>query len=206
MISSVRGVVLSARGQTAVIDVGGIGYSITVAPGHAQSLTEGHEAFIVTTLVVREDSMTLFGFPDTDHLDVFDLLRTVSGVGPKSAMGVLAVLDPSQIAAAVASEDDSVFRKVSGIGPKTAKLIVVSLTGKLHASNYAAAAQPNAAPLGIGDSVVAALVGLGWSERQAEDAVTDALGMATEAERSTVSALLRLTLSGLGRTPASSTR
>lgn len=206
MISSVRGIVLSARGQTSVIDVGGIGYAITVAPGHAQSLREGEEAFIVTTLVVREDSMTLFGFPDTDHLDVFDLLRTVSGVGPKSAMGVLAVLEPAEIAAAVAAEDDSVFRKVSGIGPKTAKLIVVSLTGKLNAGHYSATAQPAAQPLGVGDSVVAALVGLGWSERQAEEAVTDAQALASESERGTVSTLLRLTLSGLGRSPGSGAR
>lgn len=184
-----------------MLDVGGIGYSILVAPSHAGELTEGEEAFIVTTLVVREDSMTLYGFPDTDHLEVFDLLRTVTGVGPKSAMGVLAVLDPAQIAAAVATEDDSVFRKVSGIGPKTAKLIVVSLTGKLHTSQFAQTPQPRTAPMGVDDNVVAALVGLGWSEKQAVDAVADAMTTATDAERGTVSTLLRLALTGLGRAP-----
>jgi len=132
MISSVRGIVLAVAGTTAVIEVGGVGLSVSLTPQHALSLRVGSEATVRTALIVREDDLSLFGFVDRDELAVFDLLRGVTGVGPKSAMGVLAAMSPAQIASAVATEDDAAFRKVSGIGPKTAKLIVVSLAGKMQ--------------------------------------------------------------------------
>ena len=198
MISSVRGTVLAAAGTNVVVEVGGIGLAITVTPQHTLSLRIGSEARILTALIVREDDLALFGFAEASQLAVFDLLRGVSGVGPKSAMGVLSMLSPDEIAAAVNREDDSAFRKVSGIGPKTAKLIVVSLAGKLVASPRAEA------PLGMPDggrvrqSVIDALVGLGWSERVAEDAAQDALEGAVAAQRESVPALLRLALTTLG--------
>src|SRR5690606_21348703 len=101
------------------------------------------EATVHTALVVREDELSLYGFESTEALAVFDLLRGVSGVGPKSAMNVLGVLTPAQLAAAVAAEDDAAFRKVSGVGPKTAKLIILSLAGKLAAVSAPA---PETAP------------------------------------------------------------
>ena len=131
MISSVRGTVLAAVGTTVVIEVGGVGLNVQVTPQHALSLRVGSEATVRTALIVREDDLSLYGFSEADELTVFDLLRGVTGVGPKSAMGVLAAMSPGEIAQAVAVEDDAAFRKVSGIGPKTAKLIVVSLAGKL---------------------------------------------------------------------------
>src|ERR1700710_639453 len=131
MISSVRGTVLAIAGPAVIIEVGGVGLAVQVTPQHALSLRVGSEASVRTALIVREDDLSLFGFVDADELTVFDALRGVTGVGPKSAMGVLAAMDPGQIAAAVNAEDDAAFRKVSGIGPKTAKLIVLSLTGKL---------------------------------------------------------------------------
>jgi Holliday junction DNA helicase RuvA len=197
MISSVRGTVLSAVGTDAVIEVGGVGFAVTVTPQHALSLRVGSEATIRTALIVRDDDLSLFGFPDPEELTVFDLLRGVSGVGPKSAMGVLAVMSPGDVAAAVAAEDDSAFRKVSGIGPKTAKLIVVSLAGKMHVVSGASRAVP-AAVGSVGDSVLVALVGLGWSERVAAQAVEGALATVVEGESMTVPALLRLALTGLG--------
>jgi Holliday junction DNA helicase RuvA len=103
---------------------------------------------------------------------VFDLLRGVTGVGPKSAVGVLSAMTPDEVAAAVTSEDDGAFRKVSGIGPKTAKLIVVSLAGKLFPVRAVAFAP---APSAIGADVVVALVGLGWPERTAQQTVEDVL-------------------------------
>jgi Holliday junction DNA helicase RuvA len=197
MISSVRGTVLAAQGSTAVIEVGGVGLAVQVTPRHALTLRVGSEAFLRTALLVREDDLSLFGFAEADELAVFDLLRSVTGVGPRSAMGVLAVLDPDQIAAAIATEDDAVFRKVSGIGPKTAKLIVVSLAGKLVvASSSRAAAAPIATP--VRDSVVLALIGLGWPERTALQAVEDAHAAATDLERETMQSLLRLALANLG--------
>lgn len=197
MISSVRGTVLGVAGTTAVIEVGGVGLTVTVTPQHALSLRVGSEAMVRTALIVREDDLSLFGFVDADELAVFDLLRGVTGVGPKSAMGVLAALSPGQVASAVATEDDAAFRKVSGIGPKTAKLIVLSLAGKMQVAP-AAAARPAVGTAPVRDSVLVALVGLGWSERIAAQALDDALSGASAAEATTVASLLRLALTQLG--------
>lgn len=202
MISSVRGTVLSAVGGDVAIDVGGIGYAVHVTPEHALALRVGDQAFIHTSFIVREDSMSLFGFETREQLAVFQLLTGVTGVGPKSALGVLSVLGPGQIAAAVASEDDAVFRKVSGIGPKTAKLIVVSLAGKLIAHTEPAA--PVAATP-TGDRVVVALVGLGWSEKVAGQAVSDVIAANPDAGTSPVQTLLRLALAQLGPAQHSTT-
>ena len=197
MISSVRGTVLGVAGTSAVIEVGGVGLSITVTAQHALALRVGAEAILRTALIVREDDLALFGFVDSDELAVFDLLRGVTGVGPKSAMGVLATLTPGQVASAVATEDDAAFRKVSGIGPKTAKLIVLSLAGKMQVTPTSASTR-SATPASASDSVLVALVGLGWSERVAAQAVDDALAGASTAESSTVASLLRLALTQLG--------
>lgn len=196
MIASVRGVVLAANGTTVVVEVGGVGLAVQVTPQQALGLRVGAEARLHTALVVREDDLSLYGFAEADELAVFDLLRGVSGVGPKSAMGVLAAMSPTELAQAVSLEDDGAFRKVSGIGPKTAKLIVVSLAGKLGmatTSRAKAAAAPSTR-----DDVAIALVGLGWPERTAAQAVEDALATASESERDNVPALLRLALAALG--------
>jgi len=200
VISSLRGTVLSAIGGTAVIEVGGVGFAVQLTPDHVLSLRVGDEAFIHTTLIVREDALQLFGFADLEQLQVFELLNGVSGVGPKSAIGVLAVLSPDQVADAVAADDDAPFRKVSGIGPKTAKLIVVSLTGKLAAARRAPARAVKAggAPSAVPDSVLVALVGLGWPEKIAAEAVADVVAETDESSRDSVQALLRLTLARLG--------
>lgn len=196
MISSVRGTVIAVAGTTAVIEVGGVGLSVQVTPRHGLTLRVGSEAMIRTALIVREDDLSLFGFAEADELAVFDHLRSVTGVGPKSAMGVLAVLTPQEIARAVTLEDDAVFRKVSGIGPKTAKLIVVSLAGKLVVTHTAPTGAPAVAS--VSESVLVALVGLGWNERAAMQAVDDAIAAASEQERNAVPALLRLALANLG--------
>ena len=200
MISSLRGTVLSAIGGSAVIEVGGVGFAVQLTPDHALSLRVGEEAFVHTALIVREDALQLFGFADLEQLQVFELLNGVSGVGPKSAIGVLSVLSPDQVADAVAADDDAPFRKVSGIGPKTAKLIVVSLTGKLTAARRAPARAVKAggAPSAVPDSVLVALVGLGWPEKIAAEAVADVVAETDEGARDSVQTLLRLTLARLG--------
>ncbi|MET1043371.1 MAG: Holliday junction branch migration protein RuvA [Microbacteriaceae bacterium] len=196
MISSLRGTVLSAAGSLVVIEVGGVGLAVQVTPAHALSLRVGAEAMLRTALIVREDDLSLFGFADADELDVFDKLRSVTGVGPKSAMGVLAAMTPGQVADAVATEDDAAFRKVSGIGPKTAKLIVLSLTGKLAVLPQSAPAPSGANS--ITENVLVALVGLGWPERVAAQALDDAVAQASDAEKAGVSSLLRVALAQLG--------
>ncbi|TFD89073.1 Holliday junction branch migration protein RuvA [Cryobacterium serini] len=202
MISSVRGLVLSAVGSTVVIEVGGVGLAVQVTPATALGLRINEEARLVTILIVREDSLTLYGFSTGDELAVFELLVGVTGVGPKSALGVLAVLTPNQIAQAVAGDDDGVFRKVSGIGPKTAKLIVLSLAGKLAVT---AASTPTRQPgvRSVAASVQAALIGLGWSERIAAEAVDETLSeladaAGTDSAPPAVAAVLRLALGRLG--------
>ena len=197
MISSLRGRVLSAGGNSIVLDVGGVGFHVNTTPALALATREGSEASVHTTMVVREDSLTLFGFGTRDELDVFDLLIGVTGVGPKSALGVLSALSPEEVAEAVQRDDDAVFRKVSGIGPKTAKLITVSLAGKLVAPT--ATARPAAVVTGgAAESVLAALTGLGWSERVAAEAIDETMAMASDTEAASVPTLLRLTLSRLG--------
>jgi len=195
VISSLRGTVLTAAGSAVVIEVGGVGYAVQVTPAHALTLRSGAEATVLTSLVVREDSLSLFGFPGADELHVFELLCGVTGVGPKSAMGVLAALDPAAIAAAVAGEDDAVFRRVSGIGPKTAKLIVLQLAGKIVVTSPVVT---RPAPVsGVQPSVLAALVGLGWSERAAAQAVEEVLAE-PGADAESVPGVLRLALARLG--------
>jgi Holliday junction DNA helicase RuvA len=187
--------VLSAVGGNVVLEVGGIGYAVQVTPEHALALRVGDQAFVHTSFIVREDSLSLFGFETREQLAVFELLTGVTGVGPKSALGVLSVLGPGQIATAVAAEDDGAFRKVSGIGPKTAKLIVVSLAGKLIA-HVEPAARTAVTP--TGDQVVVALVGLGWTEKIAADAVANVISSTPDAAAFPVQTLLRLALAQLG--------
>lgn len=204
MISSLRGTVLSARGSLAVVDVHGVGYAVNVTPQHALELRVGDETVLTTTLIVREDSLTLYGFPDEEQLEIFELLIAVTGVGPKSALGVLGSVEPDRIAQAVADEDDAVFRKVSGIGPKTAKLIIVALAGKLAAfeapTTTAAAAAAVAHP--ASEDVVTALVGLGWREDAARSAVDDAVANESGVEQMGTQALLRAALGTLRPTGA----
>ena len=200
MIVSLTGEVLSARGQHVVIDVAGVGYLVNVTPAHALSLRVGETTTVRTVYIVREDALSLFGFASEAEREVFELLIGVTGVGPKSALGVLSALSPADIAAALQNEDDAVFRAVSGIGPKTAKLIVVTLAGKL--AGPALAAGQASSPASTNDAVLAALTGLGWNEKQAKAALDRALDEANDTERASVPALLKRSLaelSGPGR-------
>jgi Holliday junction DNA helicase RuvA len=197
VISSLRGRVASASGGTLVVDVSGVGYLVNATPALVLSSREGQEVFVHTSLIVREDAMILFGFASRDELDVFELLIGVTGVGPKSALGVLSAMSPVEVARAVQGDDDAAFRRVSGIGPKTAKLITVSLAGKLVAPAEAETGRPVAAG-GVADDVLAALTGLGWSEKLAGEAIAETLEAADPADAASVPALLRLTLARLG--------
>ncbi|WP_426168826.1 Holliday junction branch migration protein RuvA [Microbacterium sp. DWRC1-3] len=197
MISSLHGVVLHATSDQVVIDVGGVGFAVAVPADVAHTAVVGEKLRLHTSLIVREDSLSLFGFADRGELEIFGLLISVTGVGPKSALGVLSHLTADQIAEAVTAEDDAPFRRVSGIGPKTAKLIVLQLAGKVQA--FAAPSKPAAAGgTDVVTQVAAALVGLGWSEKVAAEAATQTAAEATDAERASVASLLRRTLALLG--------
>ncbi|WP_127819659.1 Holliday junction branch migration protein RuvA, partial [Microbacterium sp. CPCC 204701] len=172
MISSVRGTVVHVDADAVVVEVGGVGLHVAVTPHVARTAHVGNALMLHTSLIVREDALSLFGFETREELTVFTQLLGVTGVGPKSALGVLATLTVPQIADAVAADDDAPFRRVSGIGPKTAKLIVVQLAGKIAVSRPAGAGRTDAAATAaVPAQVVQALVGLGWSERTAAEAV-----------------------------------
>ena len=165
MIASLTGMVLSSSNGQVVIDVAGVGYLVHTTSSTVGSVSEGDRASFHTSLVVREDAFTLFGFVSKSELEVFELLRSVNGVGPKSALSILNQMTVEQIAQAVAEESDASFKAVSGIGAKTAKLITLTLSGRMSAPSS------RGAPSNQSETAVNALVGLGWSERQARDAV-----------------------------------
>jgi len=198
MISSLHGTVLSTGADHVVIEVGGVGFFVFVPGDVAHTGRVGEQLRLHTSLIVREDALTLFGFAEPLELEVFGHLLSVTGVGPKSALGVLGHLTVDQIAAAVADDDDAPFRRVSGIGPKTAKLIVVQLAGKLKAPAARAAEARSGTGTDVVAQLTAALVGLGWSEKVAGEAATETAEAASDADRQSVSALLRQALAALG--------
>ena len=163
MIASLTGLVLSSSNGQVVIDVQGVGYLVHSTAQTVGSISEGVKVSFHTSLVVREDAWTLFGFRNKQELEVFELLRSVNGVGPKSALSILNQLSVEQIAQAVSEESDESFKAVSGIGSKTAKLITLTLAGKLVATGSKSTSSST------NESAVSALVGLGWSERQSRD-------------------------------------
>jgi holliday junction DNA helicase RuvA len=175
MIASVRGVVLSAGLDCAVIEVGGVGLRLHVTAGTAAALRPGAEASLATTLVVREESLTLYGFADEDERAVFNLVQTVSGVGPRLALAMLAIHAPDGLRRAIGGGDLAALTMVPGIGKKGAERIVLELRDKIGAPTGAAADGTNGQRRPRVDEATAqvhdALVGLGWSSRQAEAAV-----------------------------------
>lgn len=164
MIASLRGSVQRTNLNSVVLDVAGVGYLVQVTPALALSLQVGQELSVVTSFIVREDAFTIFGFESAEELRTFELLLTVTGVGPKLAMSVIHQLGVEALANAVASENDAAFKNVSGIGPKTAKLLVVTLAGKLTGTN-----SPKSSA--VDSDLVSALVGLGYQAKIAEEAI-----------------------------------
>lgn len=165
MIASISGKVLACSLGAVTLEVGGVGLLVNTTSRTCDNLELGQPATLKTVLVVREDSLTLYGFLDSTELETFDLLRSVNGVGPKSALSILSSLTVQEISAAVASESDDVFRAVTGVGPKTAKLITVSLAGKLN-SVYSSSSGSTRSR-----STIEGLVGLGYSEKESSQAV-----------------------------------
>jgi Holliday junction DNA helicase RuvA len=196
MISRVRGQVLSIGLDHVVLEVGGVGLAITATPATLATLRTGSEAILATTLVVREDSLTLFGFADTAARELFGLLQTVSGIGPRIAMATLAVLDPNQLRAALAEGSIAVLTQVPGIGRKGAERLIIELRDKVGAL---ASANTESVVSGAGQvrgSVVEALTGLGFAAKQAEQAVD---GVLAENGTSDTPTVLRKALATLGK-------
>ena len=177
MIAHLTGNVASVAPDGAVIDVGGVGIQVQCTPGTLAGLRLGERARVATSLVVREDSLTLFGFASDDERNTFELLQTASGVGPRLALAMLAVLTPDALRRAVAAEDLAVLTSVPGIGRKGAQRIVLELAGRLGGpGDGQLTGAPSLAPLAVlspwREQVKAGLISLGWQAREAEQAIS----------------------------------
>lgn len=191
MIDHVRGSVASVGLDHAVIDVGGFGMRLEASPGTLAGLRVGEDVTLVTEFLVRQDAMTLYGFLDTDERTCFRALQTVTGVGARTALAVLAVHTPDELRRAIASEDLAALQKVPGIGKKSASRMALELKDKLGAPVSDIPAAPVAAD--VDAAVVDALIGLGWQSKVAESAVADVM-----APGMTTSQILRAALQHLG--------
>ncbi|MGH3774663.1 MAG: Holliday junction branch migration protein RuvA [Pseudonocardiaceae bacterium] len=201
MISSVRGQVLSVELDHVVVEVGGVGLAVRAVPATLATLRRGEQARLATSLVVREDSLTLYGFADSAARELFVLLQTVSGVGPRLALAMLAVLEPDCLRAALAEGDLTVLTRVPGIGRKGAERLVVELRDKVGVRAPAASGLVAGGASAVRAQVTEALVGLGFVARQAEQAVDAVLSDSNGEARDTsdTSEVLRHALTRLGR-------
>ena len=189
MIAHLTGSVLRRKAGQLVLNVSGVGYLVNVTPEVYQASFTQSEFSLHIAHIIREDAQILFGFLEEAELETFNMLCTVNGVGPKSAMSVLAHLGVSGVSQAVATADDGMFKSVSGVGPKTAKLIVLTLTGKLVTGESS-----KTSSTGSQQSVVSALVGLGYQEKLARAAVEAVIKQSSDLSESE---LLKSALSNL---------
>lgn len=195
MIASVRGEVIDVALDHVVIEAAGVGYKLMAAPSTLATLRRGSEARLITAMIVREDSMTLYGFPDGDARDLFLTLLGVSGIGPKIALATLAVYDATALRRALADGDVTALTRVPGIGKRGAERLVLELRDKIGPVSPTAGAALNGHS--VRGPVVEALVGLGFAAKQAEEAIDKVLAADDEATTSTA---LRSALSLLGKT------
>jgi holliday junction DNA helicase RuvA len=201
LIAFVRGTVAGLTLSSAVLEVGGVGLELNCTPGTLAQLRTGAEATLPTSMIVREESLTLFGFIDEDEKSVFEMLLTASGVGPKLAQAMLAVHSPDELRCAVTTEDVKTLTTVPGIGQKGAQRIILELKDRIGAPVGSAPARtaPAAPAEPWRDQVHAGLVGLGWSAKEAEKAVEAVAPEAGSAPSPDVAALLRAALRTLSK-------
>lgn len=201
MIASLRGTVINIGLGSAVIECQGVGYEVTTTPSTLAQLQRGEEALLLTTMVVREDAMKLYGFIDDQTREMFSLLQTVTGLGPRLALACESVLSPIEISQAIAGGDSKTLQRVPGVGKRMAERLIVELKDKVGAftagvveSGGESAPVQGVAPVVVIDQVTQALVGLGFSEKQADDAVASVLSSNPELD---TSAALRAALAKL---------
>ena len=172
MIAFVRGTVVSAGTDRVIVDIGPVGIETICTPATALSLRPGDQVELLTSLIVREDGWTVYGFLDADEKHTFEQVQTVSGVGPRIALGLLSTLAPDELRVAVLREDKATLTKVPGIGPKAAARLVLELKDKLGAPTGGAGIEPQPTTAdGWRATVGAGLLSLGWSQKDADAAV-----------------------------------
>ncbi|NGO68050.1 Holliday junction branch migration protein RuvA [Streptomyces boncukensis] len=202
MIAFVSGPVAALAPDTAVVEVGGVGMAVQCTPGTLAQLRVGQQAKLATSLVVREDSLTLYGFADDDERQVFELLQTASGVGPRLAQAMLAVHSPEALRRAVSTADEKALTAVPGIGKKGAQKLLLELKDRLGEPLGTGGTRPaggaSGAP-GWREQLHSALVGLGYAAREADDAVEAVAPQAEESASPQVGVLLKAALRTLNR-------
>lgn len=205
MIAFVRGSIVATGPDHVIVDIGPLGVQVQCTPATALSFAVGEHAQLHTTMVVREDSWTLFGFTDHDERAVFEQVQTVSGIGPRIALALLGTLTPDELRAAVATGNEVALMKVPGIGKKGAQRLILELRDRLGPATTSTSMRTVAPTSGWQGSVQAALISLGWSAKEADAAVTsldpevlDAAGV--EGPSPDISMLLKSALRALDRT------
>lgn len=199
MISHLSGTVARLGPTSVVIDVGGFGVQALCSPSTSVELREGQPATLSTALVVREESMTLYGFGTEDERDFFELLMTASGVGPKLAQAALAVLRPDALRQAIASEDLAALTTIPGVGRKGAQRIVIELKDKVAATVSASSVEPATRAEAWREQVSVGLQGLGWSAKDAEAACGNVEHMVADDPATNISVLMRAALQSLAK-------
>ena len=212
MIASVHGRVAALGPDGAVVEVGGVGLAVSCSPATLARLRVGESARLATSLVVREDSLTLYGFADDDERQLFELLQTANGVGPRLAQAVLAIHPPREVRRAVSMADVKALMQVPGIGKKGAERLILELRDRLGATTTDTQLDGGAAPTGVPavtpvapwrDQLASALAGLGWTAKEADAAIVQLAPLADEQVTATgsveVAVLLRQALRLLGR-------
>ncbi len=211
MIASVNGRVAAVSPDGAVVEVGGIGLAVQCTPSTIARLQVGEHARLSTSLIVREDSLTLYGFADDDERQLFELLQTANGVGPRLAQAVLAIHPPREVRRAVSTADVKALMQVPGIGKKGAERLILELRDRLGSTTTdTSLGAPSVAGLSPvtpvapwRDQLTSALVGLGWSAKEADTALAQLAPVADEQLATTgaveVAVLLRQALQLLGR-------
>lgn len=198
MIAHLTGTVSAVGPTWVVLDLNGFGLKALCTPATASGVRLGHPAELHTSLVVREDSLTLYGFGTPDERDCFELAQSASGVGPRIAQAMLAVLSPDEFRAAIAGEDQKALTRVPGIGPKGAQKMILELKDKINALGAIAPLQPAATSTALWrEQVSQGLQGLGWSAKDAE-AACDRVADLAETETS-IAVLMRSALQTLAR-------
>jgi Holliday junction DNA helicase RuvA len=197
VIASVRGRVSAVSPDSAIVEIGGVGLLVYCTPTTIAGLRVGDDAQLATSLMVREDSLTLYGFADADERAVFELLQTASGVGPRLAQAVLAVHQPDSVRRAVASEDLAALMLVPGIGKKGAQRLVLELKDRIGPPTGGSTPGARGRPADAAEQVRDALKGLGYTPREADDAV--AVATSTDDAPADVGALLKSALRALDR-------
>ena len=200
MIASLTGTVTQVGPTSAVVEVGGLGVLALCSPGTVAGLRVGQRATLATSLVVREDSLTLYGFASSDEREFFELLLTATGVGPKLAQAALAVLPPDQLRQAIATENLVQLTKVPGVGRKGAQRMVIELKDKINVVGLASGpVEGGPAQQAWRDQVTQGLIGLGWSAKDADAACSEVEPLVREDPEVSVAVVMRAALQALGR-------